>query len=127
MKKVITIITLLLFFISILAQTPQAFNYQTVIRDANGNPLTDQMVALRISLLEDAIDGTAIYIETHTHTTNEFGLINLEIGNGIPGSGDFTTIDWGNHTYFLKIEMDAAGGSNFILMGTFQLFSVPYA
>ncbi|MBC8487186.1 MAG: hypothetical protein H8D45_14250, partial [Bacteroidetes bacterium] len=36
-------------------------------------------------------------------------------------------IDWGGDSYFLQIEMDATGGTNYQLMGTSQLLSVPYS
>ena len=56
-----------------------------------------------------------------------FGLVNLEIGNGTIEIGVFENIDWGNRLHFLKIRMDATGGTNYQLMGTTQLMSVPYA
>jgi hypothetical protein len=37
------------------------------------------------------------------------------------------TIDWSNDNYYLKVGMDANGGSSFVTMGTTQLLSVPYA
>ncbi len=36
-------------------------------------------------------------------------------------------IDWENGPYYLQFEMDATGGTNYQLMGTSQLLSVPYA
>lgn len=42
-------------------------------------------------------------------------------------SGSMATIDWSNDNYYLKVGMDAAGGTNFLTMGTTQLLSVPYA
>jgi hypothetical protein len=38
-----------------------------------------------------------------------------------------TTINWSNDNYYLKVGMDATGGTNFLTMGTTQLLSVPYA
>jgi hypothetical protein len=38
-----------------------------------------------------------------------------------------SAIDWSNDNYYLKIDMDTAGGTNFLSMGTTQLLSVPYA
>jgi len=64
---------------------------------------------------------------THTTTTNQFGLFTLQIGNGTVVSGDFTTINWGANTHYAKVEMDETGGTNYQLMGTSQLLSVPYA
>jgi hypothetical protein len=37
------------------------------------------------------------------------------------------TIAWGNDNYFLRVAFDMNGGSNFTLLGTTQLLSVPYA
>jgi hypothetical protein len=48
------------------------------------------------------------------------------IGQGT-SSNDFTTIDWGAASHFLKTEMDIAGGSNYVTMGTMQFATVPYA
>ena len=42
-------------------------------------------------------------------------------------SGSMSTIDWSNDNYYLKVGMDANGGTNFLTMGTTQLLSVPYA
>jgi len=127
MKKLFALIGWILLTASSFAQSPQAFKYQAIARDNSGKVLTEQPVSLKISLLQDAIDGTAVYVETYNTTSNDFGLINLEIGNGIPESGDFLTIDWGNHSYFVKIEMDETGGTNYQFMGISKLLSVPYA
>ena len=42
-------------------------------------------------------------------------------------SGDFTTIDWANDTYFIQTETDPTGGTTYTITGTSQLMSVPYA
>lgn len=127
MKKVILFFVAVMFVAITFAQTPQSFKYQAVARDAGGEFLTMQNVSLQISILQTEVGGTAVYVETHSIQTNEFGLINLEIGNGELVSGDISTIDWSADSYFVKIEMDAAGGSNYEEMGTSQLLSVPYA
>jgi hypothetical protein len=123
---------LLLFFAFILAgslaaQTPQAFKYQAVARDNVGNTIANQSIGFRISILPNSPSGTAVYAETHTIASNDFGLVNMEIGTGSIVSGVFSAINWGAASYFVKIEMDIAGGSNYLLMGTSQLLSVPYA
>ncbi|MCK4345336.1 MAG: DUF1566 domain-containing protein [Bacteroidales bacterium] len=128
MKKFVLLIAVFtVIYTMIFAQSPQAFKYQAIARDNSGEVLINQLVSLKISLLQDAIDGTAVYVETYNTTSNDFGLINLEIGNGIPESGDFSTIDWGSHSYFVKIEMDETGGTNYQFMGISKLLSVPYA
>ena len=109
------------------SQSPQKIKYQAIVRDADGYILNAQNVSLRISILEGSTSGDAVFTETHALQTNEFGLVNIEIGGGTPVSGDFLNIGWGGNSYFVKLEMDVSGGSNYEYMGTTQLVSVPYA
>ncbi|PCH67149.1 MAG: hypothetical protein COC01_06375, partial [Bacteroidetes bacterium] len=128
MKKIISIALLFVLNSSLIfAQVPNAFKYQAVVRDVSGSIIADQSVSVRISILQTTATGTTVYSETHAVTTNQFGLINLEIGSGTVVSGVFATIDWGSDLHFVKVELDETGGTNYLLMGTSQLLSVPYA
>jgi uncharacterized protein (TIGR02145 family) len=127
MRKFYILFIVLIFMSSLMAQVPQSFKYQAIARDAGGNVVTDQAVGMRISILKSSISGTAVYVETFKTTTNKFGLINLNIGEGTVVSGDITTIDWSADTYFIKVEMDITGGTAYEEYGTSQLLSVPYA
>ena len=109
------------------AQIPQGFSYQAVAHSSNGSIIANSNVSLRISLLQSSISGTMVYQETFSTTTDAFGIINLNIGTGNVSNGNFGNINWGTGPYFVKIELDAAGGNNYQLMGTSQLMSVPYA
>jgi hypothetical protein len=111
----------------LFSQSPHAFSYQAVARNSTGQVIANQDVNLKISILSGTVDGAPVYIETHSTQTNQFGLINLEIGNGTKVSGDFAIIDWGSYSYFLKVELDETGGTDYKHMGTTQLLSVPYA
>ena len=128
MKKI------LLFFVAIMAmilvaeaQAPERFSYQSVIRDAAGNLVANEPVGVRVSILQYSPDGSAVYSETHNCATNANGLVTMEIGAGTVVSGTFSSIDWANGPYFLKIETDVNGGTNYTLAGTQQMLSVPYA
>ena len=127
MKK--TILTSIAFFIAIVlfAQAPNSFNYQAAVRDADGKILANKVVSFRISILETSANGTVAYMETHNTATSEHGLVNLSIGAGTVASGNFSTIDWGAKSHFIRTELDPAGGTNFTIMSTQQLLSVPYA
>ncbi|WP_308992088.1 hypothetical protein QLS71_017555 [Mariniflexile litorale] len=128
MKKNYLLLTLsILFTINIFAQTPEKLSYQAVVRDNSDNILSSQSIGMQLSILEDDANGNAVYVETQSPTTNINGLISLEIGMGSVISGDFTSIDWGNNTYFIKTEFDINGGTNYTITGTSQLLSVPYA
>ncbi|MGB0369016.1 MAG: hypothetical protein ACPGD8_06395 [Flavobacteriales bacterium] len=110
-----------------MAQAPEKLSYQAVIRDAANALVTGQAVGVQISILEGGMMGTAVYVETHTPTTNANGLATLEIGGGTVVSGVFEDIDWGAGDHFLMVETDPAGGTNYTVVGNSQLLSVPYA
>lgn len=109
------------------AQTPNGFQYQAVVRDASGYALNSDTVSVKFSILSGNATGNIEYSETHIDTTNQFGLISLQIGNGTVISGNFNSINWGNNIFFLKVEVDLDAGTNYINMGTTQLLAVPYA
>ena len=127
MKKFIVFLFVAIATQMLFAQSPQSFRYQAVVRNAAGTVIQTQNVSLKISLLQGSATGTVVYSEEHAATTNTFGLVNLEIGSGANQAGTFAAIDWSFGPYFIKIEMDATGGSMFTEMGTTQLMSVPYA
>jgi uncharacterized protein (TIGR02145 family) len=80
-----------------------------------------------LSILKTSSTGTAVYVETHSKTSNVNGLLTLEVGIGTVTSGTFTTINWSQGPYFLKTEMDVNGGSNYTITGVTEFVSVPYA
>lgn len=109
------------------AQSPQAISYQGVARDVAGNVLANQNISIRVTLLSGNPTGTTQYVETHSLTTNTFGLFNTAIGTGTLVSGSFAGITWGSNTHYVKIELDPTGGGSYTTLGTTQLLSVPYA
>jgi len=126
MKKILLPLFAVLTVSVLFAQSPQAFKYQAVVRDGSGEIIANQQVGMQISILQGSVGGTAVYTETHTVTTNDFGLINLNIGEGTT-DGDFSAIDWSGNSYFVKTEMDTSGGTSYVEFGIIQLLSVPYA
>lgn len=129
--KLYSTLLALLLTMAVVAQPPEKFKYQGVVHDNNGNPFNDRIISLRISLLQEFVNGNAIYIEKHNTSTNKFGLFNINVGEGSVISGNFSTIPWSKYQYFQKVEIDTTGDTtgvgNFIFMGTSQLLSVPYA
>lgn len=118
---------ILLSLCSLYAQSPEGFNYQAVIRNTSGEILSNQSVGVRMTLIQGSTNGTTVYRETFTKTTNSFGLIDLVIGQGNATTGSFSTIDWAAGPYFLETAIDQNGGSNYSVLGTSQLMSVPFA
>jgi YadA head domain repeat (2 copies) len=103
------------------AQVPKKFNYQAVLRNSEGELIIDQSVDIEISIIDENSTGTVLYTETHTKTTNAYGLVNLVIGSETPDYGVFFNINWAVNDKFIKILVDATD------IGTFQLLTVPFA
>ena len=114
MKKIyLLVVALLCLSLSTHAQVPEQFNYQTVVRDANGSPLALQQISMRISILSSSNKSKAVYSEVHRVTTNSFGLVNLIVGSGSQASSSFASIDWSVDNYYIQTELDPNGGSNY--------------
>ncbi len=127
MKKIYTIIALVVSSLGIFAQAPQKMSYQAVVRNASDALVVSTTVGMQISILQGSSSGTPVYVETQTPTTNANGLVSIEIGAGSVVSGSFSTINWSTGNYYIKSETDIAGGTNYTITGTSQLLSVPYA
>lgn len=109
------------------AQAPEKMSYQSVIRTSNGTLVSNDMVGMRVSILQGSATADSIYVETHVISTNANGLATIEIGSGDVALGSIATIDWAEGPYFLKTETDPNGGNNYTITGVSQLLSVPYA
>jgi hypothetical protein len=118
MKRFLFSFSVLAIAVSVFAQAPQAFNYQAILRDSDGNPKANETVTLQISIVTDI--GTSVYLETHNTKTNELGIVNVVIGEGT-GTKELSAVDWSNGPYFLNIKV------NGVTMGSSPLLSVPYA
>lgn len=127
MKKLLLSITVLFSIQLSVAQAPYKFNYQGSARNNSGVAIASQTIALRISILDQTSTGAVVYSETQSTVTNAFGLYNVTIGNGTPVSGSITAVNWAGGDKYMKVEMDPAGGTAYVNLGTSQLLSVPYA
>lgn len=130
MKKLLPLLLAMLAMQSIAQDNYSGFNYQAVVRNANGEPMPNQSVSVRFIL------GCGIalpYTETHSATSDARGLINLVIGEGTPdpiGIPSFDAIDWngcGAAPWVLQVSMDITGGTNYVSLGSQQLKAVPFA
>jgi hypothetical protein len=110
-----------------IAQAPQKMSYQAVIRDANGALVKSNNIGVRIQILQYSEFGGSVYVETHQANTNANGLLTLKIGEGEVIYGSLAEINWAEGPFFIKTETDPAGGTNYTIVGTSELLSVPYA
>ncbi len=109
------------------AQAPQSIQYQAVARDPSGALITNTPIGVRVTIIDGPSTGTPVYTEQHTPSTGDYGVFTLQLGRGNNQVGTFANIGWGTGTIWLKIEVDPAGGTSYVDMGTYQFLSVPYA
>lgn len=127
MKKFKAVLFFMMIGASTFAQSPEKFNYQAVVRDASGASVTGSLVGVKVSILSGNSTGPVVYSETHGVTTNNYGLITLQIGAGSVSGPAMSSINWGIDDYYVKIEIDPTGGTAYTITSVSQLISVPYA
>ncbi len=127
MKKLFTLLLMVVMAIITYSQAPQKLSYQAVIRNSGGQLVTNHAVGIRATILQGSPSGSVVYQETFNSLTNGNGLVSIEIGGGTLVSGNFSTINWASGSYYLRTETDPSGGTSYTISGTSQLISVPYA
>lgn len=115
-------VTCILFFSmhGLYGQAPQLMNYQAIVRDADGIPKDNEQVSLEFEILQGSPTGDVVYEESHTITSNEFGLVSVIIGNGT-STFMLSDIDWSQGPFYLKTFIDGDELSNT------ELLSVPFS
>lgn len=106
---------------TINAQPPQMFKYQGIARTSGGTPMSNQSISIGINIHQGSAAGTLVYTETHSTSTDQFGMFNINVGGGTPTLGTFSSIRWNSNSYFQEVYL------NGVSVGTSQLLSVPYA
>ncbi|MEN8155560.1 MAG: tail fiber domain-containing protein [Bacteroidota bacterium] len=94
MKKLSLSTVLMMFLVVCIGQVPQKFNYQAVVRNADGTVISNESVNLSLRIYKETIGGELLFEEFYTPVTNEFGLINIVVGEQVtlnmnPAEGPF--------------------------------------
>ena len=119
MKKLLYLITL----VTTVSFAQEGISYQAIAYDNNGFEMSSQEIQLQLSILGDSINGSAEYVETHTVTTDDFGLFSIVIGSG-DTEANLSSVNW-KSPKFLKVEMQ--NGEEMTTLGVSQFLSVPYS
>ena len=114
----------ILFFLLISVGLKAQFNYQAILKDSNGNLLTNNQVKFKFSLMYQSSTASPFFVEEHEVITPPDGVVNLSIGGGTVVNGSFSNIDW-SQSVFMKEELDT--GSGYQDMSTKQVASAPIA
>ena len=121
MRHLYLFVTAFLLTISTIAQTPDSFQYQALVRDAEGNLRMDENVNITLRIIRKAPGGDVVYYtENHSVTTTPNGVVSLMVGEG-DSNDDMTSIDWSKGLYAIEVKVDGR------VMGETRLLSVPYA
>ncbi|WP_317896731.1 beta strand repeat-containing protein [Aurantibacillus circumpalustris] len=113
----------LLINLGLFAQSPSLINYQGTTRLADGTPLRNKTIGIKFNIRQGSSSGSIIAMETQQLQTNALGLFSTQIGK----TTDLSAINWQGNTHFLELSVDTSGGTSFVILGTQQLVSVPYA
>jgi hypothetical protein len=119
MNKLLYLITL----VTSVSFAQEGISYQAIAYDNNGFEMSSQEIQLQLSILGDSINGSAEYVESHTVTTDDFGLFSIVIGSGVT-EGNMSSVNW-KSPKFLKVEMQ--NGEEMTTLGVSQFLSVPYS
>jgi len=122
----IYLVLLSFYFFPNFLSAQDSFKYQAIVRDNQGNVITEQLVGVQVSIIQLDESMPPVYEEIHSTISSNYGVINLNIGDGIPSLGDFGTINWSLKS-FIKIEVDVEGGTNYSFTSTTEILSVPKA
>lgn len=132
-RQSIALVSLLFFMQLGYSQAPQQMSYQAVVRNAANALVINTTVGIRITIYTTIVDAEGLttintaYSERKVATTNQNGLFSVAVGTGTVLSGNFSAINWGANQYYIKSEIDIAGGTNYTVSGAQKLMSVPYA
>ena len=119
MKKLLYLIIL----VTSISFAQEGISYQAIAYDNNGFEMSSQEIQLQLSILGDSINGSAEYVESHTVTTDDFGLFSIVIGSG-DTEANLSSVNW-KSPKFLKVEMQ--NGEEMTTLGVSQFLSVPYS
>ncbi len=119
MKQLFILCIACLLSLAVIAQVPQAFNYQAKIRNAEGVLQTNVIANFKIEILQE---GEVVYSEEHSNLyIGTLGVVNFLIGKGTNPSTDFSKIEWRKNEPEIRVAI------NNQVMGTSPLVAVPYS
>lgn len=129
MKKLLFVFAMMVAIATHAQNSGLGFNYQAVVRNANGVLLADTTVNLRISLYPGQQASTPTWVETHAVHTDFSGCFGITVGKGERDNNsivqNYSDVNFSAIYYWLKIEV--LEGETYREISYSQLPSSPYA
>lgn len=105
------------------AAVPGGFRLQTAVAD--GDKMYDaKNVNIQVGI-RTAADGADVYTETHTTTTDSYGVADITVGEGKVVKGSFDALAWTSTRYYVAVSVDK--GAGYVDAGVSEISAVPYA
>jgi len=109
-----TVLTIICLLAAMAAKAQ--IGYQVSLLDqATGAPRVNEYVTVKIDLTDNA--GSVICSETHSATTNEFGIISVTVGD----ADTFARMDWNKLPLWISATVEG------VVIGKSQVLNVPVA
>jgi hypothetical protein len=129
MKKLFFLIACLAVMTAYAQNSSLGFNYQAVVRNAEGLLLSDTLVNLRVSLYPGQHANTPTWVETHSVHTDFTGSFGITIGHGERDASSLAEsiddINFATIFYWMKIEI--LEGNTYHSISYLQIPIVPVA
>lgn len=127
----ISILALVLFVKTVCAQNTKGIHMQAIARNEQGVIMPNKQITLRLSILNDTIQGNIIYQEIKSVTSNVLGLFFVDMGADEPGKvitgNSFNQIKWDEGEHYLQVEVDPNNALTFTTIGLEKINYVPLA
>ncbi len=129
MKKLFLIIAFMAAVATNAQNSGLGFNYQAVVRNANGVLLADTDVNLRVSLYPGQNASSPTWVETHSSHTDFSGCFGISVGKGERDNNslvaEYADVNFAAVYYWMKIEI--LEGDSYREVSYSQLPSSPYS
>ena len=129
MRKVCFLLVFMASLVIFAQNSGLGFNYQAVVRNADGVLLANSDVNLRISLFPGQQAATPTWVEIHKVHTDTSGSFGITVGKGSRDlnsvANNYSDINFTAVYYWMKIEI--LEGSNYREVSYSQLPSSPYS
>lgn len=106
---------LIFFLIASLGMRAQIGYQVSLLNSATGEPRANETVSVTVAITNS--NDEQIFSSTQSVTTNDFGVLSLQIGN----STTFDNVDWSKLPMFISATVDG------VMVGKSQILNVPVA
>lgn len=113
MKQKLTLLTACIFC-SMMSYAQIGYQV-SLLNSATGEPRANETVSVSVSITNS--EDAQIFSSTQSATTNDFGVLSLQIGN----STTFDNVDWSKLPLFISATVDG------VMVGKSQILNVPVA